>query len=42
VFNRQDGRSLPQPGMIRLEAMDAEVDAFAASSSVRTTIERVE
>jgi hypothetical protein len=28
--------------MIRLEAVDAEVDAFAVSSSVRTTIERGE
>jgi hypothetical protein len=39
VFYRQDGRTLREPGMIRLGVVDAGVDAFAGSSSVHATIE---
>ena len=40
VFYRQDGRTVTA-GMIRLGSVDAGVDAFAPSSSVRATIELV-
>ena len=41
VFYRQDGRTLREPGMIRLGTVEEGVDAFAPSSSVRATIELV-
>ena len=41
VFYRQDGRTLREPGMIRLGSVETGVDAFAPSSSVRATIELV-
>ena len=40
VFYGQDGRTLREPGMIRLGAIDAGVEAFAPGSSVKVRIER--
>jgi hypothetical protein len=41
VFYRQDGRTLPQPGMIRLGAVDGGLDPLSGPSTVRAVIERI-
>ena len=42
VFYAQEGSTLPQPGMIRLGAVDGSAEALAAGSSVHAVIERVD
>jgi len=42
VFYGQDGRTLREPGMIRLGAVDGSAEAFAAGSSVQVVIERAD
>jgi hypothetical protein len=42
VFYRQDGKTLPAPGMIRLGSVDAGLDALSGPTAVRAAIERVD
>jgi hypothetical protein len=42
VFYRDDGQSIPEPGIIVLGIIDSGVEAFAFQGSKRVTIERVE
>ena len=42
MFYRQDGQSIPSPGIIVMGKIDSGVEALNVPGSVKVTIERVE